>query len=109
RQLGDKSLFAYAEQFDRVSLDHLTVTEAEFEEAEKLVSSDFTKSIHAAENSITQFHERERDTLRGMFKDSGVMLVQKVNPMDRAGIDVPGGKAAYPSTVRMNAVPATIA
>lgn len=109
RQLGDKSLFAYAEKFDRVSLDHLLVTEEEFEEAEKLVSSDFIKAIQAAKNNITQFHERQRENSWVMYKDNGVMLGQKVTPMDRVGIYVPGGKAAYPSTVLMNAVPATIA
>lgn len=109
RQNGDSALFAYAEKFDQATLDHLLVTEAEFTEAEKQVSAEFTEAIKLAKKNITDFHKRQVENSWVMYKDDGVMLGQKITPMDRVGIYVPGGKAAYPSTVLMNAVPASIA
>ncbi|HZW67187.1 MAG TPA: histidinol dehydrogenase [Pseudogracilibacillus sp.] len=109
RQNGDKALLAYAEKFDQVTLDNLLVTEAEFSEAREAVSPEFIKAIEVAKENISQFHERQVENSWMMYKEDGIMLGQKITPMDRVGIYVPGGKAAYPSTVLMNAVPAAIA
>ena len=109
RTNGDNALFRYAEKFDRVKLDQLLVTEEEFNEAEKMVSEQFIKAITAAKHNIADFHKRQLENSWITYKDDGIMLGQKVTPMDRVGIYVPGGKAAYPSTVLMNAVPAAIA
>lgn len=106
---GDAALLSYGEKFDGVTLNDLRVSEAEFETAEKNVSSAFIEAIQVAKENITAFHKRQVENSWVMYKDNGVMLGQKVSPMDRVGIYVPGGKAAYPSTVLMNAVPATIA
>lgn len=109
RKNGDQALFSYAEKFDHVLLDELVVSEKEFAEAEKKVSDEFIEAIHIAKKNISSFHERQLESSWITFKDDGVMLGQKVTPMDRVGIYVPGGKAAYPSTVLMNAIPASIA
>lgn len=109
RNNGDKALLAYAEKFDKVTLAELRVSEAEFAAAEKSVSSEFIEALQVAKNNITEFHERQIENSWVMYKNNGVMLGQKVTPMDRVGIYVPGGKAAYPSTVLMNAIPASIA
>src|SRR5699024_4844015 len=109
RQNGDNALLAYAKKFDQVTLDNILVTEAEFTEAKEKVSADFIEAIEAAKENISQFHERQVENSWMMYKEDGVMLGQKITPMDRVGIYVPGGKAAYPSTVLMNAVPAAIA
>lgn len=109
RKNGDKALYDYAETFDGVKLEQLTVSEAEWLEAEKLVSASFIEAIKKAKENIASFHERQLENSWLTFKDDGIMLGQKVTPMDRVGIYVPGGKAAYPSTVLMNAIPAKIA
>src|SRR5690606_12008101 len=109
RKNGDKALYDYAETFDGVKLEQLTVSEAEWLEAEKLVSASFIEAIKKAKENIASFHERQLENSWLTFKDDGIILGQKVTPMDRVGIYVPGGKAAYPSTVLMNAIPAKIA
>lgn len=109
RQQGDEALFHYAEKFDHVKLTNLLVTEEEFAEARANVSKDFIKAITVAKENITQFHKGQIEKSWFMNKPNGVMLGQKVTPMDKVGIYVPGGKAAYPSTVLMNAIPATLA
>src|SRR5699024_213484 len=91
RQNGDKALLAYVEKFDRVALDHLLVTKAEFAEAERNVSSEFIEAIQVAKDNVTNFHKRQVENSWIMHKDDGVMLGQKVTPMDRVGIYVPGG------------------
>lgn len=109
RLKGDKALFQYAQKFDRVNLEHLTVSEEEFVEAEKLVSDDFKKAIEVAANNIREFHEHQIEKSWFFHKGNGVTLGQKITPMDRVGVYIPGGKAAYPSTVLMNVIPAKLA
>src|SRR5690625_1460114 len=109
RQNGDRALFDYIRQFDHVTLRHLTVSEKEFNEAYTLVSESFIDAMTLAKQNIADFHERQLENSWIMYKDDGIMLGQKVTPMDRVGIYVPGVKAAYPSTVLMNAIPALIA
>lgn len=109
RNKGDQAVLAYAEKFDQVTLTDLRVSEAEFAAAEAAVSNDFIEAIQVAKKNIGDFHKRQVENSWVMYKDDGIMLGQKVTPMDRVGIYVPGGKAAYPSTVLMNAIPASIA
>src|SRR5699024_7778280 len=99
----------YTEEFDKVKLEDLRVSEAEFAAAEKNVSQEFIQAMQIAKKNITDFHQGQVENSWVMYKDDGVMLGQKITPMDRVGIYVPGGKAAYPSTVLMNAIPASIA
>src|SRR5690625_3170591 len=78
-------------------------------EARSKVSNSFIEAIQVAKENITTFHEAQLEKSWFFHKDDGVMLGQQVTPIDRVGIYVPGGKAAYPSTVLMNAIPAKIA
>src|SRR5690625_1212393 len=109
QQNGDGALVKYTEKFDNVKLDQFLVTESEFEEAEKLVSADFLTAIHQAKENITQFHQAQKEQSWFMNKENNVMLGQKVTAIKKVGVYVPGGKAAYPSTVLMNVIPAKIA
>lgn len=109
RSRGDRAIFEYTKQFDCVELNHLKVTEEEFKNAEDRVSATFVEAIEVAKKNITAFHEQQVEKTWLTFRGDGIMLGQKVTPMDRVGIYVPGGKAAYPSTVLMNVIPAKIA
>ena len=106
---GDRALIAYAEKFDGAKLKSLLVTEEEIEEAFSATEDEFIRILKEAAANIEEYHRRQ---LRNGFEFSGAegaLTGQKVIPVDRAGIYVPGGTAAYPSTVLMNAVPARIA
>ena len=105
----DKALFEFAEKFDNVKLDTLEVTAEEMDEAEKLVDTKLKKTIKQAAENIAEFHSRQLEKGFEIKKENGIVLGQKVTPLDRVGIYVPGGTACYPSTVLMNAVPAKIA
>ena len=108
RSRGDEALKEYTIKFDGVKLDDLRVSPQEFDEAEGIVGSDYKAMLQRAAENIATFH---RAQLRQGFeiKGDGFILGQKVTPLESAGLYVPGGKAAYPSTVLMNAVPAKIA
>lgn len=108
RSRGDEALKEYTIKFDGVKLDDLRVSQQEFDEAEGIVGSDYKAMLQRAAENIATFH---RAQLRQGFeiKGDGFVLGQKVTPLESAGLYVPGGKAAYPSTVLMNAVPAKIA
>ncbi len=109
RENGDKALFEYCEKFDGVRLERLEVTRAELDEAMDLVEPEFVEVLKKAAANIKKFHEKQ---LRHGFiinDENGIVTGQKVIPIDRAGLYVPGGTAAYPSTVLMNAIPAKIA
>lgn len=109
RKNGDEALFQYAKAFDHVELDKLIVSEEEFSEAEQLVSKEFIEAIEVAKRNIKTFHAAQLEKSWFLNREDGVMLGQQVTPMDRVGVYVPGGKAAYPSTVLMNLVPAHLA
>lgn len=109
RKSGDASLITYTEQFDRVSLDSLIVSEDEFAEANRLVSPKFVTALKKAYRNIKKFHSMQKERSWFMNPEEGVTLGQKVTPLESVGIYVPGGKAAYPSTVLMNAIPAKLA
>lgn len=108
KQNGDQALVAYTEQFDRVKLDNLLVTEEEFQEARDKVSNEFLEAFRKAYDRIENFHENQVEK-SWFINEEGVLLGQKVSPIESVGIYVPGGKAAYPSSVLMNVVPAKIA
>jgi len=109
RKNGDKALLSYTEQFDKVKLESIQVTEEEFAEAHTLVSAEFLSAMEQAKENISSFHAEQKERSWFVNKDNGIMLGQKVTPLERVGIYVPGGKAAYPSTVLMDALPAKIA
>ena len=109
RARGDEALFEYTKQFDGASLTSLAVTEEETQEALASVAPEFIGILERAAANIRKFHSRQ---VRNSFLISdtpGVVIGQKVIPVDRAGLYVPGGTAAYPSTVLMDAIPARIA
>ena len=109
RANGDAALFKYCERFDHVSLSALEVAPAELDAALEGVEPEFIDVLRTAAANIRNFHEKQvRNSFIITGKD-GVVMGQKVIPLDRVGIYVPGGTAAYPSTVLMDAIPAKIA
>lgn len=111
RTNGDKALFEYTERFDRVSLNKSTalVTEAEFAEAYKKIDPELVGVIRRAIANIKSFHEGQKKNSWFTTPKDGVFLGQRVTPLKRVGVYVPGGKAAYPSSVLMNVIPAKVA
>lgn len=111
KEKKDAALFAYTKQFDGVDMDaeHLVVTEEEIKEAYELVDPSLVDVIRKALVNIRNYHQKQ---LRNSWFDSsedGKMLGQKITPLNRVGVYVPGGKAVYPSSVLMNIVPAKVA
>lgn len=109
RDKGDQALKEYSQQFDKVTIDDFKVDEETIEAAYKKVDSAVIEALEVAKANITSFHEQEKE--RGFMDASkpGVLRGQKVTPLARVGIYVPGGTAAYPSTIMMCALPAKIA
>ncbi len=106
---GDRALFEYSEKFDKASLSSLEVTGEEIDEAFRAVDPEFVEIIKEAAENIREFHKRQvRDSFIINEKD-GVVIGQKVMPIEKVGLYVPGGTAAYPSTVLMDSIPAKIA
>ena len=105
---GDEALFEYTKKFDKVELDCLEVTEAEIEEAYNSIDEYFLQTLKEAKENIERYH---REQLRDGYEiqGDGVRLGQIVRPLKRVGVYVPGGTAAYPSTVLMDVIPAKIA
>ena len=108
RQNGDKALYAYAERFDKARLTALEVTREEMEAALAQVEPEFLDILREAAENIRSFHEKQ---VRNSFvmNRNGVVMGQKVTPIEKVGLYVPGGTAAYPSTVLMDSIPAKIA
>jgi histidinol dehydrogenase len=109
RANGDSALIDFTAQFDQVELDNLLVTDEEMIEARTLVSEDFIGAIKKAHENIKAFHEEQTEKSWFTTRESGIFLGQKITPLASVGVYVPGGKATYPSTVLMNAIPAKIA
>ena len=109
RQNGDAALYAYCEKFDRATLSSLEVSEAEFEEAMAEVDADVIRILESAAENIRLFHSAQLRDGYVIKKENGVQVGQRIMPIEKAGIYVPGGTAAYPSTVLMDAIPAKIA
>ena len=109
RENGDNALYAYCEKFDMVKLSALEVTEAEIDEAFSLVEPEFIRILRDAAENICAFHEKQVRNSFIINDKKGVVMGQKVIPIEKAGLYVPGGTAAYPSTVLMDSIPAKIA
>ena len=107
---GDKSLFDYTLQFDKANInaDNIVVTTEELEEAYKEVDPKLIEVIRKSLAKIKAFHEKQLQNSWFDYSD-GIILGQKVTPIEKAGVYVPGGKAVYPSSVLMNVVPAKVA
>lgn len=106
---GDKALFEYCEKFDKAALSSLEVSEAEIEEAFSLVEPRFTEILEKAAENIRNFHQKQVRNSFIINEQDGVVTGQKVTPIEKVGLYVPGGTAAYPSTVLMDSIPAKIA
>ncbi|WP_338471822.1 histidinol dehydrogenase [Niallia sp. XMNu-256] len=109
REQGDAALKDYTAKFDGVTLQSLAVTENEIKEAYNLVSSEMIEIIKEAAVNIRYFHEKQLQDSWITTDRNGTILGQKVTPLDSAGVYVPGGTAAYPSSVLMNVIPAQVA
>ena len=106
---GDKALFEYSEKFDKARLSSLEVTSEEIDEAFEKVDGEFIEIIKEAKDNITAFHKRQVTNSFFINDKEGVLTGQRVTPIEKVGLYVPGGTAAYPSTVLMDSVPAKIA
>ncbi len=106
---GDKALYFYAEKFDKVKLNSLKVTEEEIDSAVNSVDKEFIEILRQAAENIREFHTAQIRSGFEIKRADGAILGQKIIPIERAGLYVPGGTAAYPSTVLMDAIPAKIA
>lgn len=108
---GDNALLKYTEKFDKAKLDKtsMRVTKEEIEEAYKEVDSELLDIIRKAIVNIRDYHEKQKQYSWFDSKENGSMLGQKITPIEKVGVYVPGGKAAYPSSVLMNVIPAKVA
>ncbi len=106
---GDSALCYYSQRFDGAANPMLKVEEKALTEALALVEPDFREAMEASAENIRAFHEKQLEKTWTWQKKPGIILGQLVNPLDSVGVYVPGGKAAYPSTVLMNIIPAKIA
>ncbi|MBE6533210.1 MAG: histidinol dehydrogenase [Ruminococcaceae bacterium] len=106
---GDAALFEYCEKFDKAKLSVLEVTPEEIDEAFASVDGEFVKIIEEAAENIREFHSRQVRNSFIISEKNGVVTGQKVMPIEKVGLYVPGGTAAYPSTVLMDSIPAKIA
>lgn len=109
RTHGDTALKMYTEKFDQVTLDSLLVSESEIEAAYKEISEDMLAILREAAANIRDYHERQKRESWMTTKEDGTILGQKITPLDAVGLYVPGGTAAYPSSVLMNVIPAQVA
>ena len=108
RKNGDKALLEYCEKFDRAKLTTLQVTKEEIDEAVASVDPDFLRILQRAAANIRKFHSKQVRNSFIINDEDGILMGQKIIPVDRAGLYVPGGTAAYPSTVLMDSIPAKI-
>lgn len=108
---GDGALFAYTKKFDRAEIteQNVRVTEEEIREAYEAVDPDLVDVIRKSLVNIRSYHEKQKQNSWFTSSEDGTMLGQKVTPLEKVGVYVPGGKAVYPSSVLMNIVPAKVA
>ena len=109
KKSGDKALFEYSEKFDKAKLSSLLVTKEEIDEAVASVEPKFLEILETAAENIRAFHQKQVRQGFEIKKENGVIIGQKITAVDKAGLYVPGGTAAYPSTVLMDSIPAKIA
>lgn len=107
----DEALFKYTEKFDKAKIDasNIRVTKEEIEDAYTRVDNELIEVIRKAIYNIRTYHEKQKQYSWFDSEDKGIMLGQKVTPLERVGVYVPGGKAVYPSSVLMNVIPAKVA
>lgn len=108
---GDLALFEYTEKFDKVKLtaETIKVTDEEIAEAYEQVDDELIRVIRLAMKNIEDYHKMQKEESWFDSKPDGTILGQKITPLSRVGVYVPGGKAAYPSSVLMNVIPAKVA
>lgn len=109
RLSGDQAVKKYTRQFDRVDLENLAVSEQERREAASSIDQQVLAALREAAGNIRRYHEQQKRSSWFMTSETGTMLGQIIRPLKRVGIYVPGGTAAYPSSVLMNAIPAQVA
>ena len=112
RERGDEALLEYTRQFDRVdasSMANLEIGREELDRALRAIPAGQAQALRDAAERIRRFHERQLSESWEYADSDGTRLGQRVTPLDRVGLYVPGGKAAYPSSVLMNAIPAKVA
>lgn len=106
---GDQALIDYEAKFDRCQLDNLKVTPEEIDRAFEETDPELIETIRRSAENIRNFHEYQKETTWTINPKPGITLGQHITPIDRVGVYVPGGKAAYPSTVLMDTIPAVVA
>ena len=109
---GDKALVDYTNQFDRMSVTNigeLTIKVSTLKEAYDTLDDKQKTALKTAADRVNNYHQKQKQATWTYTEDDGTMLGQKITPLDRVGLYVPGGKAAYPSSVLMNAIPAKVA
>ena len=112
RKNGNQALINYCQKFDGYQIkdeSDFVVSDQEKEEALKQVDQDYIRILERTKKQITEFHKNQIDKSWSLYKDNGVIMGQMVRPIERVALYVPGGTAAYPSTVLMNAIPAKLA
>ncbi|MFS1060569.1 histidinol dehydrogenase [Enterococcus casseliflavus] len=109
QQQGDQALFQLIEEIDQVTLSSLTVSPGEIDEAVQAVSPELLEVMEQAKENILAFHQKQVQQGFVLTKENGVVMGQRVLPLAKVGVYVPGGTAAYPSTVLMDVLPAKIA
>lgn len=112
KENGDSALIKYAKEFDGFIINDIKdiiVKKDEIEKASEAVGENFIRILNRTKEQITEFHKNQIDKSWSIYKDNGVIMGQLVRPLKRIAIYVPGGTAAYPSTVLMNAIPAKLA
>ncbi len=111
KEKGDQSLVNYTNEFDskNINKENIFVTKEEIENAYEKVENEFIDAIKLAADNINFFHEKQKRNSWMVTKEQGVILGQQIRSLDKVGIYVPGGTAAYPSSVLMNAIPAKVA
>ena len=112
KENGDKAIFDYTKKFDGadINAENILVTKEEIQEAyDSLENKELVDIIRKSLNNIKVYHEKQKQYSWFDSKPDGSLLGQKVTPIARVGVYVPGGKAAYPSSVLMNVIPAKVA
>lgn len=109
RKEGDQALRDYTRQFDGILLDEFEVSEKELNEAAALADEDFVSALEDASKNILEYHQAQKKAGYRIDRKNGAYLGQRILPLDSVGIYVPGGRAQYPSSVLMNAIPAKVA
>lgn len=111
RSQGDDALLEYTNKFDRRSatIESLEISKQDLDSALNRIPDELRKSLEHAAARVREFHEKQKQSTWTYEDDAGNVLGQKITPLDRVGVYVPGGKAAYPSSVLMNVIPAHVA